>query len=293
MLLKLRVAKKWRSDMRVRSHFYIVLLLFTCISAGTTAARQPELSAETVQIEQYSADDDRLHMLAANVEMSNSEEVIKVNAPSQSDAQGEFVAMQSTVAAPAWWTIGFYILLTIVVGSILIYLYIEHSRKVVAVRQEIEELKEENEQLRTELTRKISEIEKIAERLRKAEEELEEKSQNEGMAEIAAGVLHNVANVLSSVNSSNTFIQDTAKYSKVDGLIKANKLLREHIDHIDQFIFEDPRGKKLLNYYLKLEEPLSNHMRCRARLPAKLFFQKSWRAHCHSRKTFWQIMNWM
>ena len=242
--------------MRVRSHFYIVLLLFTCISAGTTAARQPELSAETVQIEQYSADDDRLHMLAANVEMSNSEEVIKVNAPSQSDAQGEFVAMQSTVAAPAWWTIGFYILLTIVVGSILIYLYIEHSRKVVAVRQEIEELKEENEQLRTELTRKISEIEKIAERLRKAEEELEEKSQNEGMAEIAAGVLHNVANVLSSVNSSNTFIQDTAKYSKVDGLIKANKLLREHIDHIDQFIFEDPRGKKLLNYYLKLEEPL-------------------------------------
>ena len=242
--------------MRVRSHFYIVLLLFTCISAGTTAARQPELSAETVQIEQYSADDDRLHMLAANVEMSNSEEVIKVNAPSQSDAQGEFVAMQSTVAAPAWWTIGFYILLTIVVGSILIYLYIEHSRKVVAVRQEIEELKEENEQLRTELTRKISEIEKIAERLRKAEEELEDKSQNEGMAEIAAGVLHNVANVLSSVNSSNTFIQDTAKYSKVDGLIKANKLLREHIDHIDQFIFEDPRGKKLLNYYLKLEEPL-------------------------------------
>ena len=242
--------------MRVRSHFYIVLLLFTCISAGTTAARQPELSAETVQIEQYSADDDRLHMLAANVEMSNSEEVITVSAPSQSDAQGEFVAMQSTVAAPAWWTIGFYILLTIVVGSILIYLYIEHSRKVVAVRQEIEELKEENEQLRTELTRKISEIEKIAERLRKAEEELEEKSQNEGMAEIAAGVLHNVANVLSSVNSSNTFIQDTAKYSKVDGLIKANKLLREHIDHIDQFIFEDPRGKKLLNYYLKLEEPL-------------------------------------
>lgn len=33
-------------------------------------------------------------------------------------------------------------------------------------------------------------------------------------------------------------------------------MLREHIDHFDQFIFENPKGKKLLKYYLKLEEPL-------------------------------------
>jgi len=242
--------------MRIRPHFYIALLFFICICTDATASPQLDVSVNTVQIDQLSTDSDRLQLLAANVEMANSEDVNSVNASGNSDNSGDLVAMQSSIAAPGWWSIGFYVLLTIVVGSMLIYLYIEHGRKVVAVRQELEELREENDKLKTELTRKISEIEKIAERLRKAEEELEDKSQNEGMAEIAAGVLHNVANVLSSVNSSNTFIQDTAKYSKVDGLIKANKLLREHIDHIDQFIFEDPRGKKLLNYYLKLEEPL-------------------------------------
>ena len=209
-----------------------------------------------VQADEYTGNDGLHLQQAADGDNLQEGLFIRVNAPVNGGIRSVDTVMQSTVASPSWWSIGFYVIFTIVVGSILIYLYVEHGRKVVAVREEINELKEENEALKEELTRKINEIEKIAERLRKAEDELEDKSKKAGMAEVAAGVLHNVANVLSSVNSSNTFIQDTAKYSKIDGLVKANKLLREHIDHIDQFIFEDPRGKKLLNYYLKLEEPL-------------------------------------
>lgn len=169
---------------------------------------------------------------------------------------GPATVMQTPTAAQFWWSAWFYTLLTIIVGSILIYLYVEHGRKVISVREENDKLKEENERLEEELAERTKEVESNIEQLEKAEAELAEKSRKAGMAEIAAGVLHNVANVLSSVNSSNTFIKDTAKNSNVDGLIKANQLLRDHIDHIDQFIFEDPKGKKLLKYYLKLEEPL-------------------------------------
>ena len=242
--------------MKIRSHFYFILLFFFCMCAGTVASPQAEITAETSLSDRILKEGDFSQQLAANADPVQGKYFMKVSASGNNQGFGEVAVKQSSTAAQASWSIWFYILFTIIVGSILIYLYIEHGRKVVAVRQELEELKEENEKLKEELSRKISEIEKIAERLKEAEAELVEKSQKAGMAEIAAGVLHNVANVLSSVNSSNTFILDTAKYSKVDGLVKANKLLREHIDHIDQFIFEDPRGKKLLNYYLKLEEPL-------------------------------------
>lgn len=239
-----------------RFYLYAILLIFSGLFADSVASQAVQTPVPVVQADEYSGNNGLYLQQATDASQLQEDIFIPVNDPVNGGIRSADAAMQSTVASPSWWSIGFYVIFTIVVGSILIYLYIEHGRKVVAVREEINELKEENEALKEELTRKINEIEKIAERLRKAEEELEDKSKKAGMAEIAAGVLHNVANVLSSVNSSNTFIQDTAKYSKIDGLVKANKLLREHIDHIDQFIFEDPRGKKLLNYYLKLEEPL-------------------------------------
>jgi C4-dicarboxylate-specific signal transduction histidine kinase len=35
-------------------------------------------------------------------------------------------------------------------------------------------------------------------------------------------------------------------------------MLKENIDRLEDFIVADPRGKKLLQYYLKIEEPLQN-----------------------------------
>lgn len=238
--------------MRIRSHFYSILLLVSCICVGLTAPGQiPDLH-ETKEIHDINSD--------------TSPDIYKLNSVDGTHplafagltpgTWGRSTIMQSPSISQFWWSAWFYILLTIAAGSILIYLYIEHGRKVISVRDENNKLKEENEKLEEELIERKNEIESIIDQLKKAETELAEKSRRAGMAEIAAGVLHNVANVLSSVNSSNTFIKDTAKNSNIDGLIKANELLRDHIDHIDQFIFEDPKGKKLLNYYLKLEEPL-------------------------------------
>ena len=246
------VKRNWLNRMTTRFNFYIVLLLACCISSGIVVSDQSKAPGEAIEYRQPSGAEG----LDTYSENKVNEKQSVTYASIIPGVWQQATMMQAPPVAPFWWSAWFFILLTILVSSILIYLYVEHGRKVISVREENNKLKEENARLEDELAERTSDIESSIKQLKKAEAELVEKSHKAGMSEIAAGVLHNVANVLSSVNSSNTFIKDTAKNSNVDGLIKANQMLRENIDHIDKFIFEDPKGKKLLKYYLKLEEPL-------------------------------------
>ncbi len=95
--------------------------------------------------------------------------------------------------------------------------------------------------------------EKILEETRQA---LIEKAHQAGMADIATGTLHNVGNILNSVTTSSQMIYELVRGSQLSGLIRANVMLRENMDHIEDFICNDPKGKKLMQYYLKLEEGL-------------------------------------
>ncbi len=97
-------------------------------------------------------------------------------------------------------------------------------------------------------------VKERTEELRTAQKELVDKAHRAGMADIATGTLHNVGNILNSVKSSAQVINNLAKNSEVSSLKKANDLLREHIDSIEEFITTNPKGKKLMHYYLKLEE---------------------------------------
>jgi len=98
---------------------------------------------------------------------------------------------------------------------------------------------------------------------RRAEQELEtinrqllETSRQAGMAEVASGVLHNVGNVLNSVNVSASLVAEYIKSSRVAGLTKVAALLREHQHDIGDFIVNDVRGKHLPAYLLRLADYL-------------------------------------
>ncbi len=102
---------------------------------------------------------------------------------------------------------------------------------------------------------------KIAEKeLAEAQKELIEKAHKAGMAEIASGTLHNVGNILNSVNSSVEIVGDIISGTSLHGFKKANNLLRKNIDSLEDFIINNPKGKKLMQYYLKLEEGFSNEL---------------------------------
>ena len=76
------------------------------------------------------------------------------------------------------------------------------------------------------------------------------------MAEVATGVLHNVGNVLNSINISTAILGERLRQSSVESIGKVAALLRQHHDRLGQFMTEDPKGKVLPGYLEQLGEVL-------------------------------------
>jgi len=81
--------------------------------------------------------------------------------------------------------------------------------------------------------------------LEKTHKQLLAASRRGGMAEIASNVLHNVGNVLNSVNVSTSLIVERVKKSKTSGLAKVVDLLGQHAHDIGEFITHDSKGKHI------------------------------------------------
>ncbi|QGA49569.1 response regulator [Pseudomonas brassicacearum] len=89
-------------------------------------------------------------------------------------------------------------------------------------------------------------------RMSQVQTELHAKSRQAGMAEIATTVLHNVGNVLNSVNVSAELVSSQMRTSKAQGLGKVAQLLSEHVHDLSDFLTRDHKGKMLPDYLLKL-----------------------------------------
>jgi signal transduction histidine kinase len=81
---------------------------------------------------------------------------------------------------------------------------------------------------------------------------LTDASRQAGMAEIANNVLHNIGNVLNSVNVSAGLIGDTVRDSKAQGLAKVVQLMNDHAAALGEFLTRDERGKVLPGYLNRL-----------------------------------------
>ncbi|MDQ1425194.1 MAG: hypothetical protein QOD72_2692, partial [Acidimicrobiaceae bacterium] len=84
--------------------------------------------------------------------------------------------------------------------------------------------------------------------LRGAQAQLVDAARHAGMAEIATNVLHNVGNVLNSVNVSADLVAQKVRRSKAAGLSKAVALMNEHTTDLGEFLTTDARGKQLPGY---------------------------------------------
>jgi len=92
--------------------------------------------------------------------------------------------------------------------------------------------------------------------LEEAEKQLRDASRQAGMAEVATSVLHNVGNVLNSINVSTTLVVDGVKKSKVASLGRVVKLLDKHAEDLARYISIDPQGRNLPAYLRQLNERL-------------------------------------
>ena len=84
-----------------------------------------------------------------------------------------------------------------------------------------------------------------------------EASRKAGMAEVATSVLHNVGNVLNSVNVASSFVSESLRKSKAGNLPKLAALLQEHEKDIGSFFAQDPRGRQIPAYLAQLADHLA------------------------------------
>jgi signal transduction histidine kinase len=102
-------------------------------------------------------------------------------------------------------------------------------------------------------------------RLETEREELNRKlvgmSRQAGMAEIAAGVLHNVGNVLASVNISISVASELVQKSRGEGIGRLAALMESNRPRLAEFLSTDPAGVKVIDYLRQLGEQLAAERR--------------------------------
>lgn len=113
------------------------------------------------------------------------------------------------------------------------------------------ELAQANQLLREEIT----ERKRFEQEAEKMNQQLILASREAGMAEVATSVLHNVGNVLNSVNVSVSVISAHLRDAKFDALGRIGRLLTENARNPD-FLSTDPKGQKIPAYI----ERLSDHL---------------------------------
>jgi len=98
----------------------------------------------------------------------------------------------------------------------------------------------------------ITERKRAEEQLNETHKQLLALSHQAGMAETANNMLHDVNNVLCSINMASSCLEDNLRNSKADRLSNVVTMLREHEGDLGVYLSSDPKGKKLPGYLAEL-----------------------------------------
>lgn len=135
--------------------------------------------------------------------------------------------------------------------------HVELSQTKENLRRNNQKLKDKEEKilyLNDLLSQKVAEK---SEKLELVQEKLLLNEYKSEIAEFTTGTLHNVKNMLNSVKISAELVLETGKGSEAMlAFNQANGLLKENLDDLEDFICRDPKGMKLMTYYLKIEQAL-------------------------------------
>jgi signal transduction histidine kinase len=145
------------------------------------------------------------------------------------------------VSVPPWWTTQHALYVFGGLGGVLLLalawvagLRGQVRRRTIQLRAEIEDRK------------------RIEAEMEKTHRQMLDISRQAGMAEVATSVLHNVGNVLNSVNVSTSLIADKIRQSKTGNVVKAAALIREHEKDLGNYFANDPKGRQLPEYLVQL-----------------------------------------
>ncbi|MFH1882496.1 MAG: ATP-binding protein, partial [Planctomycetota bacterium] len=108
------------------------------------------------------------------------------------------------------------------------------------------------------IAKDISKRKQAEAKLKAVQEKLIDTAHRAGMSEVAVDVLHNVGNVLNSINVSTTVIREKVTSSEVANLEKVASMINEHTDDLGTFLTEHPQGKHIPVYLTEVSKCLQN-----------------------------------
>jgi signal transduction histidine kinase len=151
----------------------------------------------------------------------------------------------------------FLVLFSSLLGSLLLYAAWQLRSKHVQlarVHRQVKEAKDLLEQRVRERTRE----------LRETQDQLISTARRAGMAEIANNVLHNVGNILNSVNVSTDVIGSKIRNSRTRGLARAVQMMAEREHDLADFLTSDEKGRLLPRYLRELSAALQQEQQSMA-----------------------------
>ncbi len=167
---------------------------------------------------------------------------------------------------PPWWTAARLLAVLVVTLTVFLValvwgaLIARKNRLLSQAQTDLQAAKDKLEARVEERTRELQAQVKAREKahaeLAQAQRNLMLASRQAGMAEVATGVLHNVGNVLNSVNISATLLLDQTRHSKTSSLISAANLLKEKNGDIAAYLTSDPKGKLMPEFFVQVAQQL-------------------------------------
>lgn len=172
------------------------------------------------------------------------------------------------LSSPPWLTarralgVAVALLAVLLLAAVWIWaLHLKVEERTSALKSEIEDHKRTELQLEEKtrmLTTEIEERLRIEAEVERGHKQLLVTSRLAGMAEVATSVLHNVGNVMTSVNVLSSSIVDLVRNSKVSSVTRLGELLGSHRRELNRFLSDDERGRKMPDYVGQLGAHLAN-----------------------------------
>lgn len=134
------------------------------------------------------------------------------------------------------------------------------SRNLKNANQTLEQMVAERtgeiESKNQELQHNALELTETLDELRSAQDQLMTTSRKAGMAEVATNVLHNVGNVLNSINVAVITLANNLEQNKIDKLTRVSELICSQEKNLPDFFTNTAKGKAIPQYLTQLSNVL-------------------------------------
>lgn len=182
--------------------------------------------------------------------------LLRANLPRQVSRQGEQAGHLATVTTMAG-ALGILMILGLVLGRTVLRPLGRVTRHAVRVGQKDDLTARLDFARADEIGTLAGELDRMVQRLADSRAQMVTMARRAGMAEVATDVLHNVGNVLNSVNVSVGVLAQKLRDSEIGTLRQVIRMVADHANDLPAFLAHDERGQKIPDFLGRLTDVLS------------------------------------